>query len=83
MKKIKKLEGFAKEGLKFEIPYLRYGSIDIDEEEDKYTFGQEGYNRSLIAKDKKKNIKYKNYKAHQLLVVVEWYQIKLMTLKRV
>ncbi len=53
MKKIKKLEGFAKEGLKFEIPYLRYGSIDIDEEEDKYTFGQEGYNRSLIAKDKK------------------------------
>lgn len=53
MRKIRNLETLSKDGIKFEIPYLRYGSIDIDEEIDRHTFGQEGYNRSIIAKDKK------------------------------
>lgn len=52
-RKIRKLEELYKMGVKFEIPYIKYGSVDIDEESDRNTFKQEGYHRCIIAKDKK------------------------------
>lgn len=40
-----------KSNVRLETPYLYYGSVDIDEESDLNTFGQEGYNRSFVAKE--------------------------------